>query len=103
MKKLLIIFGLLVGLDFAAVPAAAFAGDRVDNCPDINVVFARGSGGGYNETAELAAVREAADEVFAVHGQTTKTIDLVYPAVDVGSLPKLMRAYMSAGKSYEYG
>lgn len=72
-------------------------------CYELEVVFARGSGGKQYETAEFNAVADAALAITNEYYLSTRTLDLDYPAVDVSNPIRLIGAFVSAGKAYEFG
>ena len=72
-------------------------------CYELEVVFARGSGGKQYETAEFDAVADAAHAITEEYYLSTRTTDLDYPAVDVSNPGRLVGAFVSAGKAYEFG
>lgn len=72
-------------------------------CYELEVVFVRGSGGKQYETAEFNAVADAALAITNEYYLSTHTLDLDYPAVDVSNPIRLIGAFVSAGKAYEFG
>lgn len=72
-------------------------------CYDLEIIFARGSGGARYETAEFDAVAEAAQKITNDYLVITMTHDLDYPAVSVDSTARLAGAFVSAGKAYSFG
>lgn len=106
MKNIHIFLASLV-LSFAGV-MPCFAEDGLEGlhvapCSDLVVIFARGSGGEYGETAEYEAVVAAAQKITNEYNLGTYTFDLDYPAVDVSNVGRLVGAFVSAGKAYEFG
>ena len=106
MKKILLVFmSVLVvysGTNCYAegdIPAR----DGNTDCPGLEIVFARGSGGEYENTREYFELKKASLEVFSYLNLTTRFSDLDYEATDVSSPLKLLRAFVSAGKAYEFG
>jgi len=72
-------------------------------CYDLEIIFARGSGGARYETDEFKAVADAAQSITNSYNLITMTFDLDYPAVDVDSPAHLIGAFVSAGKAYAFG
>lgn len=76
-------------------------------CPDVKVIFARGSGGKRYETKDYIAFREVMEEKLQTSGLDYVIDDLDYPAVsiniDEGHLETLLGAYVGGGESYEFG
>ena len=78
---------------------------QAESCPDVRVVFARGSGGErwvdknyleYKKTIEIKLVTTDLDYEF---------IDLDYPAIGIGvdDIGVAARAFFGAGEAYEFG
>ena len=82
---------------------AVLAREGDSNCYDIEVVFARGSGGEYENTREYFELKKTADQIFADFNRTARFTDLDYPATDVSAPIQLIRAFVSAGRGYEFG
>ncbi len=72
-------------------------------CYDLEIIFARGSGGERYNTVEFNALAEAAQKLTNDYYIITLTHDLDYPAVEMSSPARLLGAFVSAGKAYEYG
>ncbi len=106
MKKFWYIFGTvlvsLAGVNCSAMDAV-LAREGDSNCYDIEVVFARGSGGEYENTQEYFELKKTADQIFADFNRTARFADLDYPATDVSAPIRLIRAFVSAGRGYEFG
>jgi hypothetical protein len=105
MKKVLIIAICILILMFACANCYALdnAGDDVSACFDIELVFARGSGATYTNSKEFLEVIKAADKLNANYRVSVLSHDLDYPAVEVTSPHRLLGAFVSAGKAYEFG
>lgn len=93
---------LAVGLIMASMPSGIA---RAESCPDVRVVFARGSGGErwvdknyleYKKTIEIKLATTDLDYEF---------IDLDYPAIGIGvdDIGVAARAFFGAGEAYEFG
>ena len=97
------VLSLMISLPcFAA--GEGLEGLYVASCNDLEVIFARGSGAPLDISEEFLAVANAAQRITNEFYLGTHTIDLPYPAVSVGdNIPRLIGAYVSAGKSYEFG
>ena len=72
-------------------------------CPDVRVVFARGSGGERWEDQNYLAYKDAIEEKLATTTINYEFIDLDYPAIGIGDPSVLMGAYFGAGEAYEFG
>ena len=109
MKKLVLFLALIISnIGSFCYAADGSINDGLDGsfvwaCYDLELVYARGSGGEYETTAEYQAVAEAADKIRGEFGLSVYSHDLNYPAVGVSSPKRLLGAYVSAGKSYEFG
>ena len=101
--KFLVSFLISLTLASPCFAEDSLDGNYVTACSDLEIIFARGSGGKINETEEFKAVVGAAQEIADEYYLGSFTIDLDYPAVDVSNVGRLVGAYVSAGKSYEFG
>lgn len=106
MKKLLCIFSSFLiaffGMNcFATSEVPVRDGDT--DCSAVEVVFARGSGGEFENTREYFELKEASEDIHRVYGHTIHFSDLDYPAVDMSSPLRLLGAVVSAGRAYDYG
>lgn len=78
---------------------------RAVSCPDLRIVFARGSGGELNNDANYIEFKSALESRLAGRGITYDFIDLDYPAVGVGidKLGVTLGAFFGSGDAYEFG
>ena len=78
---------------------------NAESCPDLKVVFARGSGGELNRDQNYLAFKTAVEEKLKATLLKYEFIDLDYPAVGVGldNLKVTLGAYIGAGETYEFG
>ena len=76
-----------------------------EGCPQLRVVFARGSGGERWKDQNYLAYKEAIERKLATTGISYEFIDLDYPAVGVGAdkLETTLGAFFGAGEAYEFG
>ena len=72
-------------------------------CYELEVIYARGSGGEQYGTAEFDAVSDATAKISNDYNLPSRALDLDYPAIDVGNPVRLIGAFVSAGKAYEFG
>lgn len=74
-------------------------------CPDVRVVFARGSGGAHNEDPNYLTFRTSIERYLSNTELTYEFIDLDYPAVGVGidNLGVTLGALFGSGEAYEFG
>lgn len=75
------------------------------SCPDVRVVFARGSGGERWKDQNYLAFKTALETKLTTTDISYEFIDLDYPAVAVGfdNLDTTVGAYVGAGEAYEFG
>lgn len=80
---------------------------QATGCPDLKILFARGSGGERYTSGDYLAFKEAMEEKLAVTDLTYEFDDLDYPAVSIdvggGHLGTLLGAYFGGGEAYEFG
>ena len=78
---------------------------QAESCPELRVVFARGSGGEHNADANYLEYRRTIEEKIKTTAISYEFIDLDYPAVGVGvdNLAVTLGAYIGAGESYTFG
>lgn len=78
---------------------------QAEGCPDLRIVFARGSGGEHNTDANYLEYRRTIEEKLKTTAISYEFIDLDYPAVGVGvdNLAVTLGAYIGAGESYTFG
>ena len=72
-------------------------------CHDLEFVYARGSGAGSYDSEEWRAFKSAMDYAARDKGYSYDVTDIDYSAVSVAPIKNLFGAYVSAGKSYEFG
>ena len=80
---------------------------QATGCPDLKILFARGSGGERYTSGDYLAFKEAMEEKLAVTDLAYEFDDLDYPAVSIdvgdGHLGTLLGAYFGGGEAYEFG
>ncbi len=78
---------------------------QAESCPDLRIIFARGSGGVRWEDQNYLEFRSQIDGKLSGTGINYEFIDLDYPAVGVGidNLAVAVGALFSGGESYEFG
>lgn len=72
-------------------------------CPDVRVVFARGSGEKRLTDQNYLAYKNSVEEKLRTTSLNYEFIDLDYPAVGIGDIEVLLGAYFGAGDTYEFG
>lgn len=93
----------MVGL--ASINMATFAPAKAEGCPDLKVVFARGSGGERWMDKNYLEYKSTIEEKLATTSLNYEFIDLDYPAVGVGldNIGVAAGAFFGAGEAYEFG
>ena len=80
---------------------------RAESCPDLKVIFARGSGGERYTSGHYLAFKSALETKLATSDLTYEFEDLDYPAVSIdindGHLGTLIGAYVGSGDAYDFG
>ena len=89
---------VLLGSSFTSPPVA-----EAVNCPELRVIFARGSGGVRNEDQNYLAFKSALESKLETTSLSYDFYDLDYPAIGIGDLSVLAGAFFGAGEAYEFG
>ena len=76
---------------------------QASNCPELRVVFARGSGEERWDNQNYLAYKTAIETKLKSTSLQYEFIDLDYPAVSVSDIESLVGAYFGAGEAYKYG
>ncbi|MBR2840133.1 cutinase family protein [Candidatus Saccharibacteria bacterium] len=87
----------------ATVNLLPFNSVQAAGCPDVRIVFARGSGGERWNTDDYLTFRATIESKLATTSLSYEFIDLDYPAVGIGDISILAGAYFGAGEAYEFG
>ena len=78
-----------------------------ESCPDIKVIFARGSGGERYTSGHYLAFKSALESKLATSNLTYEFEDIDYPAISIdigeGHFDTLLGAYIGSGEAYEFG
>ena len=72
-------------------------------CPDVKIIFARGSGGERWTDQNYVAFKNELEEKLKLINLKYEFEDLDYPAIDVGNLFRLLGTFVSGGEAYEFG
>ena len=72
-------------------------------CPDLRIVFARGSGGEHNTDANYLNFKETIETKLQTTSLHYEFIDLDYPAIGIDDVTIATGAYFGAGEAYEFG
>lgn len=105
MKKFLIyLVGSLITLSGVWGPGIyAGAASATADCPDVKIIFARGSGGARWTDQNFVAWKAALEPKLALTDLTYEFVDLDYTAIGIGNLKTMLGAYVGAGEAYEFG
>ena len=78
---------------------------QAEGCPDVRIVFARGSGGERWHDSNYLAYKTAIEEKLQTVELSYEFIDIDYPAIGVGveNLSVSLGALFGAGDAYEFG
>ena len=78
---------------------------RAESCPDLKIVFARGSGGERWTNNDYLEFKNNIEEKLNTVNLNYEFVDLDYPAVGVGldNLAVALGAFFGAGEAYEFG
>ena len=95
-------FGLWVAailiINLIPIPVA-----RAVSCPDLKIIFARGSGGERWTDQNYLTFKSEIEEKLKLINLNYEFEDLDYPAVGVGNLFTLLGTFVSGGEAYEFG
>ncbi len=72
-------------------------------CPDLNVIFARGSGSEQNTDMNYLEFKKTIETKLKMTSLSYDFIDLDYPAIGIDSLEVSIGAWLGAGDAYEFG
>ncbi|MBO7131801.1 cutinase family protein [Candidatus Saccharibacteria bacterium] len=100
-KVLILISALAVTLGGAMPPTIAEA----ESCPDLRIVFARGSGGERWVTKDYLEFKNTIERKLATTSLNYEFIDLDYEAIGIGfnQLNVTVGAYFGGGEKYDFG
>ena len=83
--------------------ATPFYDVRAENCPDVKIIFARGSGGERWTDQNYLAFKNSLEPKLKTLKLNYEFLDLDYPAIGIDNLSVLIGAYTSAGEAYDFG
>lgn len=103
-QKIKIRYFVLTTLLVLGVICPSFKADAI-SCPNLRVVFARGSGGKRWEDSNYLEFKTTIEAKLKTTSLNYEFIDLDYPAIGVGieNLGVSLGAFFGAGESYEFG
>ncbi|MBR3323970.1 cutinase family protein [Candidatus Saccharibacteria bacterium] len=87
------------------VPAVAFREKSVSaiSCPDVKMIFARGSGEKRWVDQNYLTFRSELESKLKLTDLEYEFLDLDYPAIDVGNIWTLLTTFVGRGDAYEFG
>lgn len=100
--RFLMVAGIIIG---GSVPFALPTQSSAEKCPELKIVFARGSGGERWTDENYLTFRDAVDAKIKDYGISYEFLDLDYPAIgmNIDNIWSVLGAYFGAGDSYEFG
>ena len=96
--RYLVVAAIMIACSVGTLRATSAAG-----CPELRVVFARGSGEELNEDQNFITFQSAIASKLQTTSIRYEVIDLDYPAIGISDPKVLTRAYLGAGEAYEFG
>lgn len=103
-KKLVCVaVGLAIISNILYIPFAAGLSINTAGCPDVKIIFARGSGAQRYDNSDYQNFRENITTKLANMDVSFTIDDLDYPAVGVENITVAVGAYFGAGEAYEFG
>lgn len=97
-KKLWLTMVGILTINLIPIPAV-----KATNCPDLKIIFARGSGEKRWVDQNYINFRNELMNKLELTGLTYEFEDLDYPAIDVANLFRLLGTFVSGGQAYEFG
>lgn len=96
---------LVAALILASGALIPQSGARAESCPDVRVVFARGSGGERWTDQNYLEFKSTIETKLTTTSLDYEFVDLDYPAVGVGidKIDVTVGAFLGAGDAYEFG
>jgi len=102
MVKKLLLAVLIVGAYFLA-PAGYISNAVAASCPDLKIIFARGSGGERWVDKNYLTFKSEIESKLKLINLKYEFEDLDYPAIGVGDPLTLLTTFVSGGEAYEFG
>ena len=91
----------------SGLSAGRTASTSAASCPDVKIIFARGSGGERYTSGAYNAFKDALSEKLSATSLKYEFDDLDYPAVSIdplnGHLGTMLGAYFGSGDAYDFG
>lgn len=94
---------LVVALLLVATVSMPHGYTHAEGCPDVKIVFARGSGEEQWTDQNYLAFRDNIATKLTTTNLSYEFVDLDYPAIGIGDIGILAGTYFSAGEAYEFG
>ena len=86
-----------------AIPLCNLRDVGAVECPDVKLIFARGSGGERWTDQNYQAFKVELEEKLKLVPLSYDFLDLDYPAIGVGDVFTLLKTFVSGGEAYEFG
>jgi len=86
-----------------AIPLCNLRDVGAVECPDVKLIFARGSGGERWTDQNYQAFKAELEEKLKLVNLKYDFLDLDYPAISVGDIFTLLKTFVSGGEAYEFG
>ena len=102
MVKKLLLAVLIVGAYFLA-PAGYISNAVAVSCPDLKIIFARGSGGERWVDKNYLTFKSEIELKLKLTNLKYEFEDLDYPAIGIGDPLTLLTTFVSGGEAYEFG
>jgi len=102
-QKIKIHYLLMVIAILASAVVMPRTNTQAEGCPDLRVVFARGSGGERWQDQNYLAFKAGIENKLSTVDLNYEFIDLDYPAVGIDNLEVIVGAAVGSGDAYEFG
>ena len=76
---------------------------QAKSCPDLKIIFARGSGSERNTNLDYQNFRDTIETKLSTTNLEYDFVDLDYPAISVADFKVMLGAFFGAGGAYEFG
>ena len=96
------VLAAIIMLTAAAICTIKAPAVSAASCPDVKIIFARGSGGERWTDQNYLAFKNEIENKMTFDGVTYEFLGLDYPAIGIGALDVLVGTYAGAGDSYEF-
>ncbi|MBR5647445.1 cutinase family protein [Candidatus Saccharibacteria bacterium] len=94
---------LAVALIIGAVSVVPRLKAQAESCPDVRIIFARGSGSPMEGDGNYDSFKNTIEAKLKTTALTYDFINLDYPAIGVNDVGTMLGAYFGAGEAYAFG